>query len=256
MCWHSKALKNFVGSEHRHTKQARPRRFYRPRLEARKERITPSDSLTQSLFPDPTGPQQGVGFGYSVATDTNFHVVGAPSSDVGGFEDCGVAFVYDNTTGALIVTLANPTPASYDLFGYSAAVSGNTVVAGVYGDDTQNVDQGAAYVFSDSTETTVSQSGGNVTIDDAAGTNDQLTLSRVNVAGVDYLRVTDPTNPLVAGPGAIQINANTVDVQLSTITGSVTINSGGGDDTPKSRLFWRRPDSNRWPVFQRWRWDG
>src|SRR5207248_2463645 len=83
-------------------------------------------------------PATGDQFG-SVAISGNLVVVG----DKGGS-----AHVFNAITGALIATLTNPTPAQNDLFGYSVAVSGNTLVVGAYGDDTQNTDQGAAYVYS------------------------------------------------------------------------------------------------------------
>ncbi|MFO1007906.1 MAG: cadherin domain-containing protein [Planctomycetaceae bacterium] len=43
--------------------------------------------------------------------------------------------------------MANPTASLNDDFGYAVAVSGNTVVVGAIGDDTQGPNAGAAYVF-------------------------------------------------------------------------------------------------------------
>jgi outer membrane protein assembly factor BamB len=123
------------------------RRFFRPTVLALEDRLAPA-TLLHSLFPDPSVPQQGAKFGYAVAADTNFHVVGAPYSHVGDFASVGQAFVYNASTGALVATLNNPTPAAEDLFGYRVAVSGNTVVVGVaYGDNTGATDAGSAYVF-------------------------------------------------------------------------------------------------------------
>ena len=56
--------------------------------------------------------------------------------------------MFNATTGALRDTVNNPTPADDDEFGVSMAVSGTTVVVGAQKDDTQNTDQGAAYVYS------------------------------------------------------------------------------------------------------------
>src|SRR5437879_4179908 len=102
---------------------------HRPRLEILEDRFAPAN-LLHSLFPDATGPQQDAHFGTAVAADTNFHVVGAPTSDVGGITDVGLAFVYNATTGALLATLNNPTPAANDDFGVSVAVSGQPGVVG------------------------------------------------------------------------------------------------------------------------------
>src|SRR5437762_8530207 len=72
---------------------------HRPRLEVLEDRFAPA-TLLHSLFPDASGPQPGAQFGHAVAADTNFHVVGAPYSDVGGFASVGQAFVYNASTGA------------------------------------------------------------------------------------------------------------------------------------------------------------
>ena len=73
-------------------------------------------------------------------------MVGAYSDDTGA-TDAGSAYVFDATTGNLLRTLNNPTPAASDYFGRSVAVSGSTVVVGAYLDDTGATDAGAAYVF-------------------------------------------------------------------------------------------------------------
>jgi hypothetical protein len=86
-------------------------------------------------------------FGYSVAISGNYVVVGAPYDDT-GYTDSGSAYVFNATTGALVTTLANPTPAASDAFGYSVAISGTTVVVGAPNDDTGTTDSGTAYVFS------------------------------------------------------------------------------------------------------------
>jgi len=66
-----------------------------------------------------------------VAVSGNTVVVGAPWDDTGA-SDAGSAYVFDATTGGLLRTLNNPTPAASDYFGNSVAVSGNTVVVGAY----------------------------------------------------------------------------------------------------------------------------
>jgi hypothetical protein len=88
----------------------------------------------------------GVGFGDSVASSGAVVVVGAASLDNG----TGVSFVYDLSSGTPslpVVTLANPTPAAYDWFGYSVAISNNRIVVGAYGDGTGAPEAGSAYVF-------------------------------------------------------------------------------------------------------------
>jgi hypothetical protein len=88
-------------------------------------------------------PADSDSFGYAVSISGNTAVVGALNADLGGFQDCGAAYVYDATTGALIATLHNPAPASDDGLGAWVAVSGNTAVIGLYGLYVSD----AAYVF-------------------------------------------------------------------------------------------------------------
>lgn len=69
---------------------------------------------------------------------------------------------------------------------------------------------------------------GNLVITSPAGdvTNDSLTLTVVG----GNLRLTDPNNPIYAGPGATQIDANTIEIPISTVTGTLTFNGSGTDD--------------------------
>ncbi len=85
-------------------------------------------------------------FGYSVAVSGRTIVVGAYRDDTGAY-DAGAAYVFDAATGNLLHTLNNPTPAAYDNFGYSVAVSGSIVVVGALEDDTGASNTGAAYIF-------------------------------------------------------------------------------------------------------------
>ena len=92
------------------------------------------------------GPAAGDEFGYSVAISGTRVVVGASWDNTGD----GSAYVYDLSSGTPTVpvaTLDNPSPAEYDQFGYSVAVSGTRVVVGAYRDDTGATDAGSAYVY-------------------------------------------------------------------------------------------------------------
>ena len=100
--------------------------------------------LVETLVAPP--PATNDEFGHAVAVAGNTIVVGAPYEDAGAV-DSGQAYVYDVTTGVSVATLVNPTPASGDQFGYSVAVSGNSVVVGAWSDDTGAQNSGQAYVF-------------------------------------------------------------------------------------------------------------
>ena len=94
----------------------------------------------------PVGTQSEAQLGYSVAVDGGLTVVGAPFDDLGGI-DSGVVKVFDSVTGALLHVIPNPTPESYDNFGFSVAISGTRVVIGARKDETGASDAGCAYVF-------------------------------------------------------------------------------------------------------------
>jgi hypothetical protein len=103
--------------------------------------------LLQTLADPSTNPQVGCFFGNAVAADGNLTVAGAYQSDLQGYGNVGRAYVLNSTTGVLVATLINPTPADSDCFGNSVAISGNTVVVGAYGDNTGATHAGAAYIF-------------------------------------------------------------------------------------------------------------
>lgn len=87
-------------------------------------------------------------FGYSVAgVGLDRIVVGAWQDDAGAI-DAGVAHVFD-LSGSRLLTITNPTPARYDLFGAAvAAVGMDRILIGAPHDDTGATNAGAAYLFS------------------------------------------------------------------------------------------------------------
>lgn len=78
-------------------------------------------------------------------------------------------------------------------------------------------------------ETDVAVAGGNLVISDANGgaTDDTLTISLV--AGPN-IRIHDPSHTLSAGAGASQVDPNTVDVLLGSVTGNIQVNTLAGND--------------------------
>ncbi len=85
-------------------------------------------------------------FGNSVAISGNYAVVGASYKDIGA-TNAGSAYIFNITTGALVLTLANPNPSNYDYFGYSVAISGNYVVVSALYKDIGADDAGSAYIY-------------------------------------------------------------------------------------------------------------
>ena len=104
------------------------------------------DQLKYSLPAPPVGVAGGAQFGFSVAVDGAYAVVGA-RYDGTGAESAGAVKVFSSTNGVLLFRVPNPSPAIDDEFGYSVAISGNYMVAGAPNDSTGANQAGSAYVF-------------------------------------------------------------------------------------------------------------
>ena len=205
---------------------ARRSQSARPAFEMLEDRcLLAVGDLLHTVLPsveyDQTGEQQG----YSVAVSASYRVVGAPDADLNGYEDVGVAKVY-NTAGTLLHTLNNPTSANYDYFGKSVSVSGNYVVVGAYLDDTGAASAGSAYVYdlSSGTPTTPIH-----TLNDPAATSSDQFGYSVSVSG-NYVVVgayPDDTGATDAGSAYVYdpvgLPAPTVsDVRISGSTWTAT----------------------------------
>jgi hypothetical protein len=90
-------------------------------------------------------------FGFSVAIDGNYAIVGANLEDDAGGSASGKAYIFNVTTGALLHTLDNPnaySTSASDQFGLSVAISGNyAIVSAWFEDDTGGNSSGKAYIF-------------------------------------------------------------------------------------------------------------
>jgi len=96
-------------------------------------------------FSDPT-PVRFDQFGFSVAIDGNLVLVGAHFDDNNG-PDVGQAHLFVATTGTLLQTFDDPTVTGSDQFGTSVSISGNNVLVGAPGDDTNGRNVGQAHLF-------------------------------------------------------------------------------------------------------------
>jgi WD40 repeat protein len=106
------------------------------------------DVATGSLvrtFRDPSATSRDW-FGFSVALDGNYALVGAPLDDTSG-TDVGQAHLFDLVTGALLHTFSDPTVTAFDRFGISVALDGNHALIGAEGDDTSGPEVGQAHLF-------------------------------------------------------------------------------------------------------------
>jgi hypothetical protein len=100
-----------------------------------------------TTFTNPT-PAVSDYFGNSVASlGGDRLLIGAVFENTGA-TDAGAAYLF-STNGTLLATITNPAPAVASYFGRSlAVVGGDRVLIGADGDDTGDLDAGAAYLFS------------------------------------------------------------------------------------------------------------
>jgi hypothetical protein len=91
-------------------------------------------------------PEANDVFGISVAISSDTVVIGAYGDNTGASQ-AGSAYIYDVTTGALLQTINNPTPATGDSFGSSVAISGNIAVVSANSDNTGAAYAGSAYIY-------------------------------------------------------------------------------------------------------------
>jgi len=101
-------------------------------------------------FLNPT-PADSEFFGVSIAGVGGNALVGAPGDSTGPggtvVDDAGAAYLFDGSTGNLLHTFLNPTPALGDGFGDSVARFGSNFLVGAPGDDTGGLNHGAVYLF-------------------------------------------------------------------------------------------------------------
>lgn len=107
--------------------------------------------------PNAYGTSANDNFGWAVAIDGNYAIVGAPfEGDAGGIYS-GKAYIYNVTTGSLLYTLSNPNAygtSSGDEFGYTVAISGNrALVAAPFEDISGYLSVGTVYVYDVTTGT-------------------------------------------------------------------------------------------------------
>jgi hypothetical protein len=85
-------------------------------------------------------------FGYSVAVNGDYAIVGAPGHDVNG-ENVGAAYVFDVTTGELLRKLIAADRHEDFYFGQSVAIEGSVALVGAGGANVHGTQSGAAYMF-------------------------------------------------------------------------------------------------------------
>jgi hypothetical protein len=119
-------------------------------------KINSDDTVTQLDMIQSDNPEEDGYFGYSLAQDTNYTIVGA----YGESNDAGNAYLFkldsdDNVT--LLKDLAADDKADGDNFGYSIDMSKNYIIVGAKGEDTSYSNAGSSYLFKIITDSDISQ---------------------------------------------------------------------------------------------------
>jgi hypothetical protein len=111
--------------------------------------FTASDAIIPPLTRVASDREVGDQFGYSVAINGNYAVVGAPSDNVGANTNQGCAYIFFRTGSVWTeqAKLLASDGAANDNFGYSVSINGNYVVIGSILDDSPLSNAGSAYVF-------------------------------------------------------------------------------------------------------------
>lgn len=173
-------------------------------------------------------PASGDQFGTSVAVDGARLVAGAPLDDTSGGSDAGAAYSFSlESTWIAEAALTASDGAAGDRLGVSAAVGGDTALAGANGDDTAGgADAGSASAFRIQTGVGCVRTGSTLSIDIPAGGS--VTIGR---SGTSFNLVGSGISDSTCG-GATVDNVDTVVVTGANATELVGLDLSGGPFAP------------------------
>jgi hypothetical protein len=153
------------------------------------------DGTLLATFNNPS-PETNDAFGCAVtAVGPNAVLIGASGDNSSG-NSGGAAYLF-NTSGGLLTSFTNPTPASGDQFGIAvAAVGADKVIIGAASDDSGATDAGAAYLFG---------INGNLwcTFKNPSPANGELFGSAISAVGTDKVLIGAPQDAGAAGAAHI-----------------------------------------------------
>ncbi len=183
---------------------------------------TQSAALVGTLNVPPGGGVDA--FGRAVNIVGNIIAVGAPNNDTTA-ANSGQVHLFDRTTGNLLRSLDNPSPAANDNFGSNLASNGTYLAVAAPFDDTDVADSGRVYIFDPSNGQLIS-SIANPT------PNGGDFFSRVSFSG-DTLVVGAPTDDADgANAGMVYI----FDLPMTNTVGSLSITDPDAGDLPTYTL--------------------
>lgn len=106
------------------------------------------NSWTEQIKLTASDASSGDNFGFSVAIDGSYAVVGAPGNDdVGSNSGSSYVFVRSGISWVELAKLNSTDAASEDYFGRSVSLNGDYAIIGAYNNDDAGLDSGSAYIF-------------------------------------------------------------------------------------------------------------
>ncbi|MBA4107292.1 MAG: hypothetical protein C0485_16220 [Pirellula sp.] len=97
--------------------------------------------------PDPAG-NTFEEFGYVVAMQGDFALIGAPRKKADGTEAAGTAYLFNTANGLLINSFTDPDPAYYEMFGNAVAIDDGVIAVGVPNERSPGSNGGDVHLFS------------------------------------------------------------------------------------------------------------
>jgi len=174
--------------------------------------------------------------GSSVGISGNTIVAGAPGAKIGSNDEQGAAYVFVEPTVDGVPTWSTKTEdfrmyasdgAQSDYFGLAVGISGNTIVAGVpYAAVSSHTNQGAAYVFTQTTPPSFTLSANPASLTVAQGANGTSTITVDPATGFTG-SVTLVASGLPTGVAAAFGTNPTTGTSVLTLTASMTAAPGG-----------------------------
>ncbi len=116
-------------------------------------RVFVFDGATGAVHRVYENPEPGTNdlFGTHLAVDGNHLLIGAAWDSYDDILRPGSAYLYDATTGSLLRTFRDPTPATNDHFGEWVALAGGRAIIAAHIDEAEGFRSGAAYVYDTAT---------------------------------------------------------------------------------------------------------
>ena len=128
--------------------------------------VAATNVVSTEMVDTPSDVDDDGRYGYSVATNGNFTIIGSPNDDSYN----GSAYIYDHNSMEFTKLTANDGSRG-DYFGYSVAIVDDIVVVGARADDDGGRASGSAYIFQYCTDTETWNQTTKLTASDAASNN-------------------------------------------------------------------------------------